>query len=317
MDNLDLKRYIAKRLVSAVPVLVGVSVLCFALIAVSGKDPAAAVAVSSGASADSEFAESLREQWGLDQPLYIRYFIWIKGIFTGELGMSIATRNPISDDLSLYFPSTFALVGMGMLWLIILSFPIALLCVKFRNRLFDHITRVLTIVGICLPVFWLGYMLLLLFAVKIPLFTVIPKAGIGGYILPSFALALPSACSTIRIIRASVLKETSSDYAAYARTRGLSENRIILCHALKNALPPVITLLSQYLGYMLAGSAVVESVFSLKGIGSYLVNSVTSGDSAACASCIVIIAAVFVLANLTADIINRSLCPWVVKEIND
>lgn len=317
MDSLDLKRYIAKRLVSAVLVLVGVSVLCFALIAVSGKDPAAAVAVSSGASADSELAERLREQWGLDQPLYIRYFIWIKGIFTGELGMSIATRNPISSDLSLYFPSTFALVGMGMLWLIILSFPIALLCVKFRNRLFDHIIRVLTIVGICLPVFWLGYMLLLLFAVKIPLFTVIPKAGIGGYILPSFALALPSACSTIRIIRASVLKETSSDYAAYARTRGLSENRIILCHALKNALPPVITLLSQYLGYMLAGSAVVESVFSLKGIGSYLVSSVTSGDSAACASCIVIIAAVFVLANLAADIINRSLCPWVVKEIND
>lgn len=317
MDSLDLKRYIAKRLVSAVLVLVGVSVLCFALIAVSGKDPAAAVAVSSGASADSELAESLREQWGLDQPLYIRYFMWIKGIFTGELGMSIATRNPISSDLSLYFPSTFALVGMGMLWLIILSFPIALLCVKFRNRLFDHIIRVLTIVGICLPVFWLGYMLLLLFAVKIPLFTVIPKAGISGYILPSFTLALPSACSTIRIIRASVLKETSSDYAAYARTRGLSENRIILCHALKNALPPVITLLSQYLGYMLAGSAVVESVFSLKGIGSYLVSSVTSGDSAACASCIVIIAAVFVLANLAADIINRSLCPWVVKEIND
>lgn len=244
-------------------------------------------------------------------------FTFERNSFTGELGTSIATRNPISSDLSLYFPSTFAFVGMGMLWLIILSFPIALLCVKFRNLLFDHIIRVLTIVGICLPVFWLGYMLLLLFAVKIPLFTVIPKAGISGYILPSFALALPSACSTIRIIRASVLKETSSDYAAYARTRGLSENRIILCHALKNALPPVITLLSQYLGYMLAGSAVVESVFSLKGIGSYLVSSVTSGDSAACASCIVIIAAVFVLANLAADIINRSLCPWVVKEIND
>lgn len=230
--------------------------------------------------------------------------------------MSVATHNPISDDLALYFPPTFALVGMGMLWLVILSFPVALLCVRFQNRLFDHITRVLTITGVCLPAFWLGYMLLLLFAVKIPLLSVVPEPGIKGYILPSFALAFPSACSTVRIIRASVLKETSSDYAAYARTRGLSESRIILCHGLKNALPPVVTLLCQYLGYMLAGSAVIESVFSLKGIGSYLVTSVTSGDPSACASCIVIIAAVFVLANLAADITNRLLCPWMVKEIN-
>lgn len=314
---IDLKKYITKRLISAALVLVGVSVLCFALIAVSGKDPAAAVAVSSGHSADSELAESLREQWGLNKPLYIRYFIWIRGIFTGELGASITTHNPISDDLSLYFPSTFALVGMGLLWLVVISFPVALLCVKFHGGAFDHITRVLTIAGVCLPVFWLGYMLLLFLAVKIPLFTVVPKAGIGGYILPSFALAFPSVCSTVRIIRASVLKEMNSDYAVYARTRGISKAGIILRHALKNALPPVITLLSQYLGYMLAGSAVVESVFSIKGIGSYLVSSVIGGDSAACASCIVIISAVFVLTNLAADIINRLLCPWVVREIND
>lgn len=206
---------------------------------------------------------------------------------------------------------------MAMGWMILIVFPISMLCARFHNKMFDHIVRLLNIGGICLPVFWLGFMLLLLFAVRLQIFSVAPKAGIKGYILPSFALAFPSACGAIRVMRSSLLSEISSDYAAYARTRGLSEWQIILRHGLKNSLPPVITLFGQYLGYMLAGSAVAEKVFSLNGVGTYLISCVVSGDSPATAACIVIIAVVFVTANLAADVINRLICPWMVREIND
>ena len=196
---------------------------------------------------------------GLDKPLPTRYFLWLKGLLNGDMGKSVVTYHSITDDIKTFFPVTFKLVIMAMGWMIIIVFSIAILCARFHGKMFDHIVRVLTIGGICLPVFWLGFMLLLLFAVRLSIFSVVPKAGISGY----------------------------------------------------------ITLFGQYLGYMLAGSAVAEKVFSLNGVGSYLVSCVVSGDSSAAAACIVIIATVFVIANLAADVINRLICPWMVREIND
>ncbi len=312
-----MKKYLIKRLVGTIPVLIGVTVLCFILMTVSGKDPAMAAALRSNSAGNTVLVESLREEMGLDKPLPIRYLLWLKGLLTGDLGRSAVTYHNISDDIITLFPVTFRLVIMAMGWLIIIVIPVSMLCARFHNKLFDHIVRVLSIGGICLPVFWLGFMLLLLFAVKMPIFNVVPKSGISGYILPSFALAFPSACGAIRVMRSSLLSEISSDYAAFARTRGLSEWQVIVRHGLKNSLPPVITLFGQYLGYMLAGSAVAEKVFSLNGVGTYLISCVISGDSPAAAACIVIIAAVFVTANLAADVINRLICPWIVREIND
>lgn len=312
-----MKNYIIKRILSAIAVLIGVSILSFLLIELSGRDPAEVIAMRGGHVPDKSVVEEIRTEMGLDEPLHIRYLSWLKGLFTGDIGMSITTYKPISADLAELFPVTLALVGLAFLWIIIIAFPAAVLSVRFHNRFIDHLTRAVTIIGICLPVFWLGFLLLLLLAVKIPLFSVVPQAGLLGYILPSFTLAFPSACAVVRVLRSSLLEQLDSDYAVYARTRGLSEWRIILCHAMRNALPPIVTLLGQYLGYLIAGSAVVESVFSINGIGSYLVSCVISGDSYASASCIVIIAAIFVASNLLADIINRLLCPWMVRETND
>lgn len=312
-----MKKYFIKRFASTIPVIIGVTVLCFILMTMSGKDPAVAAAIRSNSAGDTILVDSLREEMGLDKPLPTRYFLWLKGLLNGDMGKSVVTYHSITDDIKTFFPVTFKLVIMAMGWMIIIVFSIAILCARFHGKMFDHIVRVLTIGGICLPVFWLGFMLLLLFAVRLSIFSVVPKAGISGYILPSFALAFPSACGAIRVMRSSLLSEISSDYAAYARTRGLSEWQIIVRHGFKNSLPPVITLFGQYLGYMLAGSAVAEKVFSLNGVGSYLVSCVVSGDSSAAAACIVIIATVFVIANLAADVINRLICPWMVREIND
>ena len=188
-----------------------------------------------------------------------------------------------------------------------LTVPISLLCARKRNRLFDQVTRGITICGICVPTFWLGFLLLLFFAIHLKWFSVLPSPGWRGFLLPSL----------IRIMRSSLLAELSSDYVRFAKARGLSANRILVCHILRNALPPVVTIFFQQFGFLIAGGAVIESVFSIKGIGTYLVDSVIAADTIAVSTCIVVIAAIFVVANFMADIINRLLCPWMVREEND
>ena len=162
------------------PVLIGVTVLCFILMTASGKDPALAVAMRSNSAGDTALIASLREEMGLDEPLPARYFLWLKGLLTGDMGKSVVTYHSITDDIKSFFPVTFRLVIMAMGWMILIVFPISMLCARFHNKMFDHIVRLLTIGGICLPVFWLGFMLLLLFAVRLQIFSVAPKAGIKG-----------------------------------------------------------------------------------------------------------------------------------------
>ena len=312
-----MKQYVRKRLGGFIIVLIGVSILSFLLLAFSGKDPAEIVTRRFNMNATEAMISETRAEMGLDKPLPVRYLSWVKGLFTGEMGISIYSYREISKDLAEYFPVTFTLVGMALLWFVLLSVPGGLLSVRFRNGAADHVTRGVTLLGICIPTFWLGFLLLLAFAVKLPVFKVLPEPGIRGYILPSFTLAFPIACSTVRLFRSTLLSELSSDYVRYARARGLSAGRILTRHVMRNALPPIVTLFCQYLGYLIAGSAVVESVFSLKGIGSYLIGGVMASDATSVATCVVIIAAIFILANLAGDIINRILCPWMVRESND
>jgi ABC-type dipeptide/oligopeptide/nickel transport system permease component len=311
-----LQRYIQKRLLGFVVVLIGVSILSFLLLAFSGKDPAESIARRANINASEELIKTVRVERGLDKPLPVRYASWIKGFFTGDLGTSLYSSRSISQDLAEYFPVTLALVGLSMAWVILLGVPISLLCVRFRNSAVDHTARGVTMLGICIPTFWLGFLLLLAFAVEIPIFKVTPEPGIKGYILPSFALAFPIACGLVRLFRSTLLSELSSDYVRYAKARGLAPGRILVHHVMRNALPPIVTLFCQYLGYLIAGSAVVESVFSIKGIGSYLIACVMASDATSVVTCIVIIAAIFVLANLIGDIVNRLLCPWMVRKSN-
>lgn len=311
-----MRQYVRRRFFDFLIVLAGVSILSFLLLAFSGKDPAELLARRANINASEALIETVRVEMGLDQPLPKRYLNWVKGLFTGNLGVSLHTSRPISRDLAEYFPPTLALVGLSLLWIVALALLISLLCVRFRGGAADQLTRGFTMLGVCLPTFWLGFLLLLAFAVEIPLFKVTPEPGIKGYLLPSFTLAIPVACSLIRLLRSTLLSELSADYVRYAKARGLSSGRILVRHVMRNALPPIVTLFCQYLGYLIAGSAVVESVFSIKGIGSYLIACVMASDATSVATCIVIVAAIFVLANLAGDLINRLLCPWMVRESN-
>lgn len=308
--------YLRKRIANFLLVMVGVSLLSFLLIALSGTDPAEVIARRAKVDASDALIEEVRVEMGLDQPPAARYFTWVGGLFTGRLGTSVYSFRPIADDLAAYFPTTVSLTGLALVWIVLLSVPVSLLCALHKDSVLDHITRVVTILGICMPTFWLGFLLLLGFAVRLPWFSVAPSLGLKGLILPSFALAFPVACAFIRLFRSALLTEMGREYAVFAHARGLSSARILRRHLLRNALPPMITLFCQYLGYLIAGGAVVENVFSLNGIGNYLIRCVLAADTTAVATCIVIIAAVFVLANLAGDIVNRLLCPWIVRETN-
>lgn len=308
--------YIRKRLLNFIIVMLGVSIFSFCLIALSGTDPAKVIALRSNSGASEAMIEQVREDLGLTGTLPERYVKWSSGILKGDWGYSVYSFRSVSEDFAQYFPTTIALVLLSLIWVVIISVPVSLLCALKPNGIFDHIVRAVTILGICVPAFWLGYLLLLLLAVKIPIFTVSPAPGIPGLILPSLTLALPLICSFIRLFRASLLEQEHKDYVDFARARGFSHRRILVNHVLHNALPPMVTLFCQYLGYLIAGGAVVESVFSLKGIGSYLIACISAGDSIAVASCVVVIAAVFVAANFAGDIVNRLLCPWMVRETN-
>lgn len=298
-----------KRLISFIIVLAGVSILSFALSVISNVDPAEAIARQQIANASPELIESIREEYALDRTIVERYFSWMAGVFKGDMGVSYMTRHSISADITALLPKTLALSGFALLLIIIVSLPVGALCAQYHYSVFDHIMRWVTVLGICIPIFWLGFLLLMQFAVDMPLFKVTPEPGIKGYVLPAISLALPPMCSAIRLFRSSLLSEMSADYVAYLRSRGQSKKWVLWTHAFRNALPPMITLFASYAGSLIAGSAIVESIFSIRGFGVFLIEAVVARDLPVISAAVLIIAATFVLLNLIADIINRMLCP--------
>ena len=207
-----------------------------------------------------EVIEQVRAELGLDQPLPIRYLNWIGGVFRGDFGESIFSTNEVAADLAAYFPQTLQLVFLSLAEIIVFSILLGVLCAAKKNKLTDHIMRIVSLFGICVPPFWLGFLLLIGFAVEIPIFSVTPASGIMGLILPS------------------------------------------------------ITLSFQYVSYLIAGSAVVEKVFSIKGVGNYLMNCIMAADANAIGACMLIIAALYLLAELFGEILNHLLCPWRKEE---
>ena len=290
-------------------ILLGVSILCFALLRLSGRDPALAVALRAQSASEENIAR-LRKELGLTGTPVQQYLRWLSGFVRGDFGYSIYSGRSVALDIAEKLPVTCALMGLALGWILLLGTPVAL-CAAYRpGKMFDQIGRVLSILAICVPTFWLSYMLLVIFAVKIPLITVVPRPGLEGLLMPSLALAIPSAGSYVRVFRASLLRQMGSEYCLVARTRGLNRRQILLSHALRNALPPAVTLLMQFVGYLFTGSVLVESVFSLNGLGSYILNCARASDASALAACLMLAAFVYAVCNMLGEVINILLCPW-------
>ncbi len=303
--------YIRKRFLNLLLVLIGVTLLSFLLSNLSSVDSAEAFARRSLMNPSPEQIEEIRREMGLDRPLYQQYFKWIGDSLRGELGISFLTRNPVSLDIARKLPVTMQLVGLAFLWIVLVSIPVSVVSAVKKNSVFDHLIRGITVFGISIPNFWLGFLLLLFFAVTFSGFKVVDPGSFRGLVLPSLALAIPIISSTIRLFRATILANLNKDYVSYAKARGLGAKRIVWGHVLKNSLPPMITMFCQYLGYMVAGSAVVESIFSLKGIGMHLVDAIIGRDLPTINGCVLVIALIFVFFNTLADLINMGLNPRI------
>lgn len=299
-----------KSITKILAILFGVTIITFLLIHFSNVDPAEAYARRNYKNPTEEQIVEIRHDLGYDEPLINQYKKYIKGLLKGDLGISLVTKNPVLQDIKIKMKPTMVLVLATCIWIIILTMTFGVLSAIYRNSIFDHLVRLFTMVGISVPSFWLGYILLLWLSVKLSLFKVVDYGTIKSLILPSFAFALPVASSLIRILRSDMISEFGKDYYIYAKARGIKGKKLI-GYALRNALPSIITMFFQNVGFLIGGSAIIESVFSWPGFGRYFVKVILERDLPAVSGCILVIAIIFLFCNWLSDVLSMRLNPMI------
>lgn len=302
---------IARRLLLAIPTLLGVLVVVFLLMYVAPGDP---VQEMVGERADAETIARLRAELRLDDPLHVQFAHYLGGVVRGDLGRSYITNRPIMTDLLERFPATLKLAGSAMLLAAVLGISIGVLTSRFPGGWLDRIALGGTYLGISFPVYWVGLILILLFAVELRW---LPPSGANGWkylILPAFALGMRSIAFLARVTRSAMLEVLDSDLVRTARAKGLGEAAVVTRHALRNALIPVITVLGLDFGYYLTGSILTETVFSWPGLGRYVVNAITRRDLPAIQGAVLFLSVVFVLVNLVTDLLYAKADPRVAYD---
>jgi peptide/nickel transport system permease protein len=302
------------RLLALAPMLLLLSMASFALVHVIPGDPAL---VMMGGEGTSQAVAELREQLGLNRPLHVRYLEWLAQIARGDLGQSLYNKTRVSDELLWRMPTTLALVTLALLFSLLIGIPAGLLSAAFRNSWIDHAARLLTLVSLSLPSFWLGLMLIILFSLKLDLLPIVGyepiTQGVGRalpfLILPSLALGAYLAALLTRLTRSSMLEVLGQDYVRTARAKGLRDRAVLMRHALRNALIPIVTVIGINIGILLGGSAVIETVFVLPGVGQLVVRSLYNRDLPVIQGLILYVAVVYVLVNLLVDVLYTYLDP--------
>ena len=299
--------YIIRRVLATIPVLLVVALVVFALIRFAPGDPAAIIA---GQEATQEEVEGIRRQLGLDRPLPVQLGIWFRDILRGDLGRSILSKHEVSKLIKQRVVPTLSLAILTEIFALVVAIPLGTLAAWKANSWIDRVVMVFATLGFSIPVFWLGFIMIYFFAVKLPLF---PAAG---YVAPSedfFAyfhrLALPSLATGViimaliaRMTRATVLETLGEDYVRTARSKGLSEKIVLIRHALRNAALPIVTVIGLGVAALLSGLVVTESVFGIPGLGRLLLNAIVSRDYPIIQGTILIISVVYVMINLLVDI---------------
>ena len=309
-------KYIAKRLVLLVPILLGISLLTFSLMHLIPGDPAEILLRQQGIIPTQEAIEKFREQMDLNDPLPIQYFNWMYCLLHGDLGssLSVSYGKPVLSEIIFRFPRTLELAAVSLLISLLISIPLGILAAVKQNSAIDHLTLVGASLGIAMPVFWLGLLLMWLFSVHLGWFPVCGYGSVKHIILPSITLGIGMAALTTRLMRASMLEVLEEDYIITARGKGLRERIVILKHALRNALIPVVTVAGLQFGWLLEGAVFVEVIFTWPGVGKLLVDSISARDIPMVQGCVLFVACVFVLVNLAVDISYGMLDPRVRYE---
>jgi ABC-type dipeptide/oligopeptide/nickel transport system permease component len=299
---------LARRFVLSLPTLAGVLVVVFLLLYVAPGDPVQAMV---GERADPATIARLRADLRLDEPLLVQFGHYASGILKGDLGRSYITNRPIISDIAERFPRTLLLASAAMLLATLTGITIGVLAAIRPNGWFDRMALALTYIGISFPVYWVGLLLIVLFAVTLRW---LPASGYGSakfLVLPALALGSRSIAYLARVTRSAMLETLGADYVRTGRAKGLNERTVLLRHALRNALIPVVTVIGLDFGAYLTGSILTETVFSWPGIGRYVVQAISRRDLPAVQGAVLFLSVVFVLVNLITDAAYQKVDPRV------
>jgi len=299
--------YLLRRIAVIIPTLIFVSILIFGLQQLLPGDPALALA---GEDRDPKVIEFLRAKYHLDQPLPIRYGLWIGALLHGDLGESIRINRPVLELIVEKLPVTAELAGLAMLFALLIGIPAGVLSAVKNGTAWDYGANVFALWGLSTPNFWLGFLMILLFSVELgwlPASGYVPlsenwRASLASTIMPAFVLGNAIAAILMRHTRSAMLQVLESDYVRTARAKGLSERSVILKHAMRNALTPVITLGALELGTLLSGAVLTEQIFSIPGFGKLIVDAVFNRDYAVVQGVVLVTATIYITLNLIADI---------------
>ncbi len=301
-------RYIYKRIVFLIPVLIGVSVLIFAIIHLAPGDPAETLL---GPSATAQDLKELRTQLGLDKPLLSQYFSFLTNTLKGDLGRSIRTNNPVLEELLDRFRPSFMLASLSMLFALSLGIPLGIMAALRQNTWIDTLCNFVALLGFSLPGFWLGLMLMLLFSIMIP---ILPSSGYGSWeqlIMPTIVLGTNTMAVLARMTRSSMLEVIRQDYVRTAKAKGLKWRLILMRHILTNVMIPVVTIAGLHFGHMLGGVVITETVFSIPGIGRLIIDAIRFHDYPVVQGGILFFAFCLSLVNLAVDLLYALLDPRI------
>jgi peptide/nickel transport system permease protein/oligopeptide transport system permease protein len=301
-----LTTYILRRVAAAIPSLLGVLIIVFLMVRLAPGDPALLLA---GELADEALLERIRERFGLNEPWHVQFWVFLRNLVQGDLGISTRTNRPVVSELQSYFPSTVQLAAAAMVVASCIGIPTGVIAAVKPNSIFDYVATLIALLGVSMPVFWFGLLAILYFSVDLGWFPVAGKGTFAHVVLPAVTLGTSAAAILARMTRSSMLEVLSQDYVRTASAKGVRRSRVTLKHALRNALIPVVTVAGLQFGSLMAGTVLTETVFSWPGIGRLLVDSILARDYPVVQASVLLIATTFITVNLLVDLLYGVIDP--------
>ena len=294
-------KYIIRRIIAMIPVVIGITFLVFMIMQLAPGDP---VQMILGDNASPEAVEAMRDEMGLNDNVLIQYGRYLVNLAQGDMGTSYVNKRPVADEVFSRVPATFKLAAVAAVVSIVIAIPLGILAAIKQNTLFDHSSMVVSLIGISMPAFWLALMLMLLFSLKLGWLPAQgAKDGWKSYVLPSIAIGFMQMAAIARTTRSSMLETIRQDYIRTARSKGITEREVIFHHSFRNALIPTVTIVGVQLGGLLGGAVLTETVFAWPGLGRLVVQAVNGRDVPVVLGCIVVLSVGFSIVYLVVDLL--------------
>lgn len=304
-------KYIFKRMIGLIPVIIGVTLLIFLIMNLTPGDP---VKMMLGVEADQESIDRVKEEMGLNDSIFVQYGRYMLNLLRGDMGVSYKDGESVSAEIAQRFPETLKLAIFSILISLVISIPLGVASAIKQNSIIDGFSTLLALVGISMPSFWLGLLLILLFSVKMGILPTGGSVGFLSFIMPGLTLGTATMASITRTTRSSMLEVIRQDYIRTARAKGIKKSVLITKHALRNALIPTVTVAGLEVGVMLGGAVVTETIFSWPGIGRLMVNAIKSKDTPMVLGCVIVFSICFSIVNLIVDILYAYIDPRIKSQ---